>query len=91
MRTLFTILLSMVLMGSAPLVSAGAAPSEEPEATSKGVESMSEQGADNSNSPATGDQLKGQERADERKAMNPSGEEEDVTSKSKKKEKSKEK
>ena len=41
----------------------------DPEAAPQGVENMSDHGATNSNSPATGDQLQGQERAEERHDM----------------------
>ena len=87
MRKSLMVLLSMVLMGSAPLVFAAKTPGDDPGAAAapaagpsddanagQGVGHMSEEGAVNSNSPATGDQMKGQERVDERHALDPSGE-----------------
>lgn len=68
MRTFFTILLSMVFLGTASLALAkpeGKGHQGKPQA----AERISGQGAANTNSPASGDQEKGLERAEERQAV----------------------
>lgn len=67
MRTFCTMLFSL-LLGLAPLAYADDEHKEET-TTTQHVEQRSEEGATNSNSPSTGDQLQGQDRADERHDM----------------------
>lgn len=74
MLQFFAILLTVFLLGWIPYASS-AQPAEPPttEQQGQGVDNMSDEGAVNSNSPATGDQLKGEDRADERHSMEPTG------------------
>jgi|GEM_PF-6508000 len=76
MQSLVIILLSLLLLVVAPLSYAGA--NDEP-TKPQGVENMSDEGAANSNSPATGDQLKGGDRADERHSLDQPGTDTDTS------------
>lgn len=67
MLQFFAILFTVFLLGWIPYASA--AQDDEQQTQQQGVESMSEQGSENSNSPATGDQVKGEDRASERHSM----------------------
>jgi len=77
MQSLVIIVLSLLLLVVAPLSYAGA--NDEPTTKSQGVENMSDEGAANSNSPATGDQLKGEDRADERHSLDQPGTDTDTS------------
>ena len=81
MRTFCTMLFSLSLM-LAPLAYADDEHKEET-TTTKHVEHQSEEGATNSNSPSTGDQLQGQDRADERHDMKSKRETTTTTTKTK--------
>lgn len=62
-------LVSAVLMSAQTPVWAAKEKVKAPQEQSQEEEKMSDQGVENTNSPASGDQLKGKERADERKAF----------------------
>lgn len=68
MQKMTVILMSITMMGLSTMAQAkpeGKGPHGKPQA----AEHMSDQGELNTNSPASGDQLKGDERSDERHAM----------------------
>lgn len=67
MLKFFAIVLTVFLLGWIPYASADH--HEKTDTQTQGVEQMSDQGAENTNSSASGDQVKGQDRADERHSM----------------------
>jgi hypothetical protein len=67
MLQFFAIVLTVFLLGWIPYASADH--HEKTDTQTQGVEQMSDQGAENTNSSASGDQVKGQDRADERHSM----------------------
>ena len=83
MLQFFAIVLTVFLLGWIPYASADH--HEKPDTQSQGVEQMSDQGAENTNSPASGDQVKGQDRADERHSMDHDSKSTDTNSETKKK------
>jgi hypothetical protein len=67
MLQFFAIVLTVFLLGWIPYASADH--HEQKDTQTQGVDKMSEEGAENTNSPASGDQMKGEDRADERHSM----------------------